>query len=245
VQNTDDVTGDAASPSFADKTWASVAATLGIFLLPCAYWALETYGPSSRVVFLDYLPLRDALNYSLVTALGAWLGARGFRFFRFGMSYSSVRLAVGCLFGGVLADPFDALERLRRPISGTHHRDRGLSTTLSWLVSHFDPFVYGDPHLGPLPDHLRSNRFVIGRRGGKSFVLAGEYGVAPLRFAFVAPDLLSNDPGFAIAPLSAFSLSRMPLSICAAATIARQFCVARSAYGNHCTIGCQGGGWSP
>jgi hypothetical protein len=29
------------------------------------------------------------------------------------------------------ADPLDALERSRRPISGTHHRDRGRSTTFS------------------------------------------------------------------------------------------------------------------
>ena len=44
--------------------------------------------------------------------------------------------------------------------------------------------------------------------------IGGEYGIAALRFAFVALDLPPNDPGFAIAPLSAFSLSRMPLSIC-------------------------------
>jgi hypothetical protein len=44
--------------------------------------------------------------------------------------------------------------------------------------------------------------------------IGGEYGIAALRFTFVALDLLPNDPGFAIAPLSAFSLSRMPLSIC-------------------------------
>ena len=45
--------------------------------------------------------------------------------------------------------------------------------------------------------------------------IGGEYGVAALRFEFVAPDLPFNDPGFAIAPLSAFSLSGIPLSICA------------------------------
>jgi hypothetical protein len=50
--------------------------------------------------------------------------------------------------------------------------------------------------------------------------IGGEYGIATLRsalalrFAFAAPDAPPNDPGFAIAPLSAFSLSRMPLSIC-------------------------------
>jgi phage-related tail fiber protein len=31
----------------------------------------------------------------------------------------------------------------------------------------------------------------------------------------------------------------------AAAAAARQFCVARGARGNRCTIGCQGGGWIP
>jgi phage-related tail fiber protein len=31
----------------------------------------------------------------------------------------------------------------------------------------------------------------------------------------------------------------------AAATTVRQFCVVRGANGNHCTIGCQGGGWIP
>ena len=34
--------------------------------------------------------------------------------------------------------------------------------------------------------------------------IGGEYGIAALRFAFVALDLPPNDPGFAIAPLSAF-----------------------------------------
>ena len=42
-----------------NKAWASLAATGGMLLMLFAYWALETYGPSSRVVFLDYLPLRD------------------------------------------------------------------------------------------------------------------------------------------------------------------------------------------
>ena len=44
--------------------------------------------------------------------------------------------------------------------------------------------------------------------------IGGEYGIAALRFAFVALDFPPNDPGFAIAPLSTFSLSGMPLSIC-------------------------------
>jgi len=87
---------------FPDKAWASLAATGGMLLTLLAYWALETYGPASRVVFLDYLPLWDTRNYSVAAALGAWLGARGFRLFRSGMNYSSARLVAGCLFGGVL-----------------------------------------------------------------------------------------------------------------------------------------------
>ena len=87
---------------FPDRAWASLAATGGMLLTLCAYWALEAYGPSSRVIFLDYLPLRDAAKCLAASALGAWLGARGFRLFRSGIHYSSVRLMVGCLLGGVL-----------------------------------------------------------------------------------------------------------------------------------------------
>jgi hypothetical protein len=87
---------------FPDKAWASLAATGGMLLTLFAYWALETYGPSSRVVFLDYLPLLDARNNLVAAALGAWLGARTFRLFRSGMNYSSARLVVGCVLGGVV-----------------------------------------------------------------------------------------------------------------------------------------------
>jgi hypothetical protein len=106
MQNAGGMAGDATpfgyATGFPDKVWASLTATGGMLLTLFAYWALETYGPSSRVVFLDYLPLRDARNYSVAAALGAWLGARGFRLFRSGMNYSSARLVAGCLFGGVL-----------------------------------------------------------------------------------------------------------------------------------------------
>jgi hypothetical protein len=106
MQNAGGMAGDATpfghATGFPDKAWASLAATGGMLLMLFAYWALETYGPSSRVVFLDYLPLRDARNYLVATALGAWLGARGFRLFRSGMNYSSARLMVGCLLGGAL-----------------------------------------------------------------------------------------------------------------------------------------------
>src|SRR5580704_17767792 len=106
MQNAGGMAGDAIpfghGAGFADKAWASLAATAGMLLTLFAYWALETYGPSSRVVFLDYLPLRDARNYSVAAALGASLGARGFRLFRSGMNYSSARLVVGCLLGGAV-----------------------------------------------------------------------------------------------------------------------------------------------
>jgi hypothetical protein len=106
MQNAGGMAGDATpfghATGFPDKAWASLAAAGGMLLTLFAYWALETYGPSSRVVFLDYLPLWDARNYSVTAALGAWLGARGFRLFRSGMNYSSVRLVVGCLLGGAL-----------------------------------------------------------------------------------------------------------------------------------------------
>ena len=98
--------GDAArsggAASFADKAWASLATTAGMFLVAGAYWSIDIYGPSSRVVFLEYLPFWATLHTVLATALGAWLGARAFRLLRPQMSYSSVRLTVGCLTGGVL-----------------------------------------------------------------------------------------------------------------------------------------------
>jgi hypothetical protein len=106
MQNAGTVAGDATpfghATGFPDKAWAALAATGGMFLMLHAYWALETYGPSSRVVFFDYLPLRDACNSLVATALGAWLGARGYRLFRSGVYYSSVRLMAGCLLGGAL-----------------------------------------------------------------------------------------------------------------------------------------------
>jgi hypothetical protein len=73
-----------------------------MFLAPGAYWALDTYGPSSRVVFLEYFPFLATLHTVLATAIGAWLGTRAFRLLRPQISYSAVRLTVGCLTGGVL-----------------------------------------------------------------------------------------------------------------------------------------------
>ena len=87
---------------FREKAWPSLASTAGMFLVPSAYLALETYGPSSRVVFYDYLPFRGAFDFLLAATLGAWLGAWCFRLFRPGRHYSSIRLMMGCLLGGAL-----------------------------------------------------------------------------------------------------------------------------------------------
>jgi hypothetical protein len=100
------LTGDVAAlgkpTSFREKAWASLASTAGMFLACCAYLALDSYGPSSRIVFYDYLPFRGAFDFLLVAVLGAWLGAWYFRVWRPGMHYSSIRLAAGCLLGGAL-----------------------------------------------------------------------------------------------------------------------------------------------
>lgn len=87
---------------FREKAWASLATTGGMLVVLGAYWALETYGPSSRVVFYDYLPFQGAWDCVLAATLGAWLGAWGFRLFRPGRHYSIIRLMVGCLLGGAL-----------------------------------------------------------------------------------------------------------------------------------------------
>ena len=106
MQNGDELTGGAArsgqAASFADKAWTSLATTAGMFLAPGVYWALDTYGPSSRVLFLEYFPFLATLHTVLATAIGAWLGTRAFHLLRPQISYSAVRLTVGCLTGGVL-----------------------------------------------------------------------------------------------------------------------------------------------
>jgi hypothetical protein len=87
--------------AFSDKACASLAVTSGMLLVPCVYWTLETYGPSSRVIFYEYLPFWAGLNSLLAVVLGAWLGGRGFRVFRPQISFSNFRLMVGCLLGAV------------------------------------------------------------------------------------------------------------------------------------------------
>jgi len=87
---------------FREKACASLASTAGMFAVPCAHQALETYGPSSRVVFYDYLPFQGAGNFVLAATLGAWLGAWCFGLLHSGRPYSSIRLTVGCLLGGAL-----------------------------------------------------------------------------------------------------------------------------------------------
>jgi hypothetical protein len=106
MRDPDTLTGEAtpfaAREGFREKAWPSLASTAGMFVVPSAYQALETYGPSSRVVFYDYLPFQGAFDFLLAATLGAWLGAWCFRLFRSGRHYSSIRLTMGCLLGGAL-----------------------------------------------------------------------------------------------------------------------------------------------
>ena len=98
--------GDAAplgSPaSFPEKAWPALASTGGVILVTCAFQVLDSYGPSSRIVFYDYLPFQSAFDFVLAAALGAWLGSRRFGALRPGRHYSAIRLVVGCLLGGAL-----------------------------------------------------------------------------------------------------------------------------------------------
>ena len=85
--------------SFRTKALASLATVLGMLLLPAAYLMLEAYGPSSRVVFYEYLPLPGAANYLLAGGLGAWLAAGAYRRFNSPARCSTGRLTAGCLLG--------------------------------------------------------------------------------------------------------------------------------------------------
>ena len=85
-----------------------------------AYWALETYGPSSRVVFYDYLPFQGASESVLAATLGAWLGAWGFRLFRPARHYAVIRLMVGCLLGAALGLIAGALSVLPANTTAIH-----------------------------------------------------------------------------------------------------------------------------
>ena len=102
----DTLTGQATTfgkpEGFRDKALASLAVTAGMVSVAGAYVALDSYGPSSRVVFYDYLPFQGAAKFVLASTLGAWLGARCFRLFRSGVHFSSIRLIGGCLLGGTL-----------------------------------------------------------------------------------------------------------------------------------------------
>jgi hypothetical protein len=93
---------DGEHTNFGKKALASLAATAGMLLLPAAFLILETYGPAGRIVFYEYLPGREAVNYPLAGMLGAWLGARVYRLFNSQIHYSAARLATGCLLGGIL-----------------------------------------------------------------------------------------------------------------------------------------------
>jgi hypothetical protein len=73
-----------------------------MLLFLAAYLILETYGPAGRIVFYQYLPGREFVDYPLAGMLGAGLGARVYRLFNPRIHYSLARLATGCLLGGGL-----------------------------------------------------------------------------------------------------------------------------------------------
>ncbi|HXQ52612.1 MAG TPA: hypothetical protein VN802_16065 [Stellaceae bacterium] len=94
--------GDTGRVTFRKKALASLGVTAGMFLLPAAYMMLESYGPSSRIVYYGYLFPQNAENYPLAGILGAWLGARSCRLFSRQTHFSITRLAAGCVIGGFL-----------------------------------------------------------------------------------------------------------------------------------------------
>ena len=84
------------------KALASIAATAGMYLLPTAYIALETFGPSSRVEYFSYFFSPTAINYPIAGLLGAWLGATLYRLRDVQKPYSVGVLLTGCMLGGFL-----------------------------------------------------------------------------------------------------------------------------------------------
>jgi hypothetical protein len=88
--------------TFRIKALASIAATAGMYLLPIAYIALETFGPSSRVEYFGYLPSPTAINYPIAGLLGAWLGATHYRLRDPQNPYSVGMLVTGCVLGSFL-----------------------------------------------------------------------------------------------------------------------------------------------
>lgn len=106
MQTAGGVTSNAAEgghpTAFSEKALASLAATSGMLLLLSAYWALDSYGPASRVVFYEYLPFWSGLNNLLAAFLGTWLGVRAYRLFRRHVRFSGARLVAGCLLGASL-----------------------------------------------------------------------------------------------------------------------------------------------
>jgi len=90
---------DSKPTSFREKALASLATTAGMLLFLAAYLILETYGLAGRIVFYEYLPGREFVDYPLAGMLGASLGARVYRLFNPRIHYSRARLATGCLLG--------------------------------------------------------------------------------------------------------------------------------------------------
>lgn len=93
---------DSEQPTFRMKALASIAVTAGMFLLPIAYIALETFGPSSRVEYFGYLFSPTAINYPIAGLLGAWLGATLHRLRDPQKPYSVWMLVTGCVLGSFL-----------------------------------------------------------------------------------------------------------------------------------------------
>ena len=86
------------------RTWASLLAAIGMVGLGAAVWALDEYGPRSRVVFWPYLPLSDEVPHVLVAAaVGLSLCADlALRLGPDAAPYRPFRLAVGCSLGGLV-----------------------------------------------------------------------------------------------------------------------------------------------
>ncbi len=86
------------------RTWAALLASVGMVGVGAAVWALDEYGPRSRVVFLPYLPPFGEIAHVLVAAaVGLSLGAdAASRLGRDAAPCRPFRLAVGSFVGGLL-----------------------------------------------------------------------------------------------------------------------------------------------
>ena len=109
-----------------ERMLASLLAALGMVGLGALVWALDEYGPRSRVVYLPYLPLSGEAAHVLVAgAVGLSLSADvGSRLGRGDAPYRPFRLAVGCSLGGFVGSVLGAIA------AAVGHGRRGGSDTL-------------------------------------------------------------------------------------------------------------------